>query len=204
MMLTMCFDIFLHICLYYIVLIIALPFLRNHISARACAMLWLLPNYLYLTQQSSMRVSKPLITLHISRIAVTILALVWLVGFIAVWGWNIINHLVFRRRILKHAVPVADPEVLALFRSELEETALRKPKLSLVITDDVTSPLTIGLFRHSTRIVLPRKSYSPDELHLIFRHELIHISREDSWAKFFMMFCTAMCWFNPLMWTAMK
>ena len=204
MMLTMCFDIFLHICLYYIILILALPFLRNHISARACAMLWLLPNYLYLTQQSYMRVPKPLITLHVSRIAVTVLALVWLVGFIAVWGWNIINHLVFRRRILKHAVPVTDPEVLALFRSELEETALRKPKLSLVITDDVTSPLTIGLFRHSTRIVLPRKSYFPDELHLIFRHELIHISREDSWAKFFMMFCTAMCWFNPLMWTAMK
>ena len=101
----MCFDIFLHICLYYIVLIIALPFLRNHISARACAMLWLLPNYLYLTQQSYMRVPKPLITLHIPRIAVTVLALVWLVGFIAVWCWNIINHLVFRRRILKHAVP---------------------------------------------------------------------------------------------------
>lgn len=204
MILTMCFDIFLHIGLYYIVLIIALPFLRNHISARACAMLWLLPNYLYLTQQSYMRVSKPLITLHVSRKAVTILALVWLTGFIAVFGWNIINHLIFRRRILKHVTPVTDPEVLALFRSELEETAIRKPKLQLVITDDAASPLTIGLFRRSTRIILPRKSYSPDELHLIFRHELIHISREDSWAKFFMMFCTAMCWFNPLMWTAMK
>ena len=37
MALTMCFDIFLHISLYYPVLIMVLPFLRNRISARACA-----------------------------------------------------------------------------------------------------------------------------------------------------------------------
>ena len=47
-------------------------------------------------------------------------------------------------------------------------------------------------------------TYSPEELRLIFRHELIHIGREDSSSKFFLMFCTAMCWFNPLMWIAMR
>ena len=43
-MLTLCFDIFLSISLYYIGLLPALPFLRRYISARSCAMLWLLPN----------------------------------------------------------------------------------------------------------------------------------------------------------------
>ena len=204
MALTMCFDIFLHISLYYVVLIMVLPILRKYISARACAMLWLLPNYLYITQQSYMEIPKPLFTLHVSSSLIKVLALIWLTGFIAVFGWNIIRHLAFRRRILKNAVPVTDSDVLALFQNELEETAVHKPKFQLVMSDDVSTPLTIGLYRRSTRIILPKKSYSLDELRLIFRHELIHICREDSWAKFFMMFCTAMCWFNPLMWVAMK
>ena len=204
MVLTMCFDIFLHISFYYVVLLMVLPFLRKYISARACAMLWLLPNYLYITQQSYMEIPKPLLTLHVSSKLLKVLALIWLTGFIAVFGWNIIRHLAFRRKILKNAVPVTDSEVLTLFQNELEETAIHKPKLQLVMTDDVSTPLTIGLYRRSTKIILPKKSYSLDELRLIFRHELIHICREDSWAKFFMVFCTAMCWFNPLMWLAMK
>lgn len=202
MVLTMCFDIFPHISLYYAVLILALPFLRSRISARACAMLWLLPNYLYLTQQRYMRVPRPLVTIHASSRLVILLAAVWFLGFVFVFAWNIITHLRFRRRILKHAVPVTDPEVMQLFQSELQE--VEKQKLRLVMTDDVSVPLTIGLFRRGIRIVLPKKHYSLEELRLIFRHELVHIGREDSWAKFFMMFCTAMCWFHPLMWLAMK
>ena len=44
--LAFCFGVFLHICLYYLLLMPALPFLRQHIRARACAVLWMLPNYL--------------------------------------------------------------------------------------------------------------------------------------------------------------
>ena len=39
MILSMCFRIFLHLCVYYVILGLLLPFLRRHISARACAML---------------------------------------------------------------------------------------------------------------------------------------------------------------------
>lgn len=52
-------------------------------------------------------------------------------------------------------------------------------------------------------VVLPQRHYTPEELKLIFRHELVHIGREDAWNKFFVAFCIAMCWFNPLMWLAM-
>ena len=126
MALTMCFDIFLHISLYYVVLIMVLPIFRKYISARACAMLWLLPNYLYITQQSYMEIPKPLFTLHVSSCLIKVLALIWMTGFIAVFGWNIIRHLAFRRMILKNAMPVTDSEVLALFQNELEETVVHK------------------------------------------------------------------------------
>ena len=38
----------------------------------------------------------------------------------------------------------------------------------------------------------------------IFRHELQHIRRCDTRTKAFLGFCTAMCWFNPLMWIAKR
>ena len=57
--LAFCFGVFLHICLYYLLLMPALPFLRRYISARACAVLWMLPNYLYLTQMNYMRLLRP-------------------------------------------------------------------------------------------------------------------------------------------------
>ena len=37
--LSFCFGIFLHISVYYVILLALLPFLRRHFSARACAML---------------------------------------------------------------------------------------------------------------------------------------------------------------------
>ena len=71
-------------------------------------------------------------------------------------------------------------------------------------SDAVTTPLSIGLYNRTTRIVLPMREYTQEELSLILRHEIIHISRGDPEAKFFLTFCTAMCWFNPLMWAAMR
>ncbi len=69
---------------------------------------------------------------------------------------------------------------------------------------NIQTPLSVGLFQRSVRVVLPEREYTPEDLTLIFRHELIHIGREDSWNKFFLVFCLAMCWFNPLMWIAIK
>ena len=204
MVLTMCFDIFLQISLYYMILIPLLPLLRKWISARACAMLWLIPNYLYMTQQSYMQISRPLLTLHVSSKLIAVLSSIWMIGFLSVLLWNIISHLLFRKKILANAAPVTDNDVLSIFHDKLEEAGIRKPKLQLVTSEEVSTPLTIGLFKRSTRIILPRANYSDDDLKLIFRHELVHINREDSWAKFFLVFCTAMCWFNPLMWIAMK
>ena len=48
--------VFLLIGVYYVLLLAVMPLLRRHISARVCAVLWLLPGYLYfLAQVSSAR-----------------------------------------------------------------------------------------------------------------------------------------------------
>ena len=204
MTLSTCFTIFLHISLYYLVLLLILPFLRKVISARACAMLWLVPNYLYVIHQSYMELPSPLIVITAKGNLTWILFAIWLAGFAAVLVWKIIEHLVFRNHVLRDAHPVTDPDVLSVWTTIIEDARFKHPKFKLVTSSNVSTPLTIGLNRRATRVVLPEKKYSMEDLELILRHEIVHIGREDAWNKFFMVFCTAMCWFNPLMWIAMR
>lgn len=201
---SFCFGVFLHICLYYLLLMPALPFLRRHISARSCAVLWLVPNYLYITQMNYMSLPAPRWVVEVPAALVQILLGVWLAGFLGVLVWKTVSHLTFRARILRRAMPVTDPAALEVWAREVEDARFQKPKFKLVSSPEVRTPLSVGLFARSVRVVLPERDYTPEELALIFRHELVHIGREDAWSKFFLVFCTAMCWFNPLMWAAMK
>lgn len=203
-MLSVCFGIFLHICVYYLFLLITLPLFRKFISARACAVLWLLPNYLYLTQMTDMRLPRPLWILHAPKNAVWIALWVWLAGFAAMLIFKIVSHLLFRRRLLKDAIVVTDPAVLNIWQLEQCRARFKKTGYRLMTSPNTATPISIGFFRHSIRVVLPERAYTEEELTLILRHEAIHIGRQDSVTKFFLVFCTAMCWFNPLMWLAMR
>ena len=202
-LLSMFFSLFLHISVYYLVLLAILPFLRRHFSAAACAALWLIPNYLYLTQQNYMELPAPALVLRLPMWTAGVFLAVWGAGAAAVMLFKIVSHLRFRRRVLAPARPEGDPAVLAVWEAEVAAARFQKPKFRLVRSPAVAAPLSIGLFERATRVVLPEKEYSPEELALVFRHELIHIGRQDAWSKFFLAFCAAVCWFNPLMWLAM-
>ncbi len=196
--------LFCMICVYDTALLALLRVLRRHISARVCALLWLMPGYLCCL------LNRPVGALgarHVIRVPGKLLygiLAVWAAGAIGVLLWRVAGHLRFRRRLLKGAVPVTDEAVLAVWQQELDGVWLKKPKCRPVRSAQATSPLSIGLWPRSVRVVLPQREYTQQELALIFRHELIHICREDMSAKFFMTFCTAMCWFQPLVWVAMR
>ena len=194
---------FLHISLYFVLLSLALPLLRRYLRAGSCALLWLTPNYLYLAMNSGM-MTPPRWVISLPQGLVESLVAVWLAGALAVLGWKMFAHLRFRRWLLRGAEEVSDPDVLAVWQAEVDRAREKKPKFRLVTSPQASTPITIGLFPKSVRVVLPQRHYTPEELKLIFRHELVHIGREDAWNKFFVAFCIAMCWFNPLMWIAMR
>lgn len=197
--------VFLEMSVYYVLLMAMMPWLRKWVSARVCAMLWLLPDWLYVFVG---RLDRPtdgkMLVLHAPGTLVYVLLAVWAAGAVGVMVRKIGSHLAFRRRILKNAVPVTDRQTLHVWEIELERAWIRKCKWKLVRSDAVTTPLSIGLYNRTTRVVLPMREYTQEELSLILRHEIIHISRGDPEAKLFLTFCTAMCWFNPLMWAAMR
>ena len=205
--LTLCalMRVFLELGVYYVLLMAVMPWLRRWVSARVCAMLWLLPDWIYaFVGRLDLPTDGKKLVLHAPGTLVYVLLAVWAVGAVGVMVWKIGSHLAFRRRILKNAVPVTDRQTLHVWEIELERAWIRKCKWKLVRSDAVTTPLSIGLYNRTTRIVLPMRQYTQEELSLVLRHEIIHISRGDPEAKFFLTFCTAMCWFNPLMWAAMR
>lgn len=203
-------GIFLHISVYYVVLLAILPHLRKRVSARVCALLWILPNYLYIMITIPLLLPAPCLIIPLPDVSIQLLGGIWLTGFAVVLGWKIVSHLRFRKYVLKGAESVTDPMILRVWGETQENTKVlrtgegSKRYIPIVWSEAVQTPLTIGLWRGGMYMVLPKRNHSEEEWRLIFQHEIIHIGREDSWTKFFLMFCTAMCWFNPLMWTAMK
>lgn len=205
--LTLCalMRVFLELGVYYVLLMAVMPWLRRWVSARVCAMLWLLPDWIYaFVGRLDLPTDGKKLVLHAPGTLVYVLLAVWAVGAVGVMVWKIGSHLAFRRRILKNAVPVTDGQTLHVWELELERAWIKKCKWKLVRSEAVTTPLSIGLYNRTTRVVLPMREYTQEELSLVLRHEIIHISRGDPEAKFFLTFCTAMCWFNPLMWAAMR
>lgn len=195
--------IFLQISLYFLLLALTLPLLRRYFRAETCAILWIVPNYLYMGVFHQALLAHPRWIIPLPIKFIQGVALIWLVGVVGVLGWKIFSHLRFRRWLLRGAEEVSDPEVLAVWQAEVDRAREKKPKFRLVTSPQASTPITIGLFSKSVRVVLPQRHYTPEELKLIFRHELVHIGREDAWNKFFVAFCIAVCWFNPLMWLAM-
>ena len=202
--LSVLFQCFLHLAVYYALLLPLTPLLRRFISARGCAMLWLLPNFLYLCFNSGLMPDAPAFVLRTRGNWIWLVLGLWLVGTISVFGWNTLSHLHFRRQLLEGAWPITDEEVLDIWQEEMDQAQMEPLSCPLVISPHTSTPLTVGLFRWTLQVVLPLRAYTPDELHLVFRHEIVHICRRDSWNKFFLMFCTALCWFDPLMWMAMR
>ncbi len=194
---------FLVLLIFYDAILMALlPLLRRIFSARACATLWLIPVFLYwMANLRREHQPMPLLVLRIPRNVLTILAWIWLAGMAAVVLWKIFTHFRFRREVLDHASPIRGLEILNLWEREQALIERKKP-IPLFYSDRVLSPMTIGLFQLTT--VLPRKSYTTEELTLIFRHELRHVQRQDVATKVFYAFCEAFCWFNPLTWMATR
>lgn len=195
-------DLAITATIYYVLLALLLPFLRRHFNARTCAVLWLLPALLIVFYHAPKH-HRPLLVLDLPAQLIHPLLVIWLTGTIVVLLWQILSHLWFRRSILSDAQPLNDAEALALWQQICRHAHMDKA-IPVLRSPQVGTPLSIGLFSQTTCVVLPETAYTPQELELIFHHELVHIMRNDSQSKFFLAFLKALCWFNPLMWFATR
>ena len=213
---------FLFLLLPITVLLLALmPWLRRRFSARTCAELWMVPGALFCGPLilNYRFMDDPLLVIRLSSPVLRTAFVIWLVGFLGVLLWRVLSHLRFRKRILQDAVQAEQweyglyaktwqamvPPADLVYRNFMECSLCRPTEAILdyrhiLRSSAVSSPLTIGLLRKTTFLVLPDRAYSEDELGMIFMHEIVHLLRDDVRTKLFLTLICAAGWFIPSLW----
>lgn len=203
-------DIFMCMSVYFIILLVLLPFLRKRFSARACALLWSMPIFLF--YQPHIILSDTAYTpahgghMHAIYVPSGMLhgfAYLWATVFVLFFGWQIFSNFLFRRKLMTDARPVEEAEILEIWDRERRRLHYGKP-IQLLYSPNATTPLSMGTRNKNRVTFLPERDFTADELELIFRHELHHVQRRDVDTKVFLGFCKALFWFNPLTWIAVR
>ncbi len=200
---TFCYILLISVL--YTVLLVLLPLLRRHFSARSCATLWLLPvfscSYVLIYSPGTNNI---LLLLHrrIPEATVYVLSFLWAFGFVILFGGAVLSHIRLYRQILRTAVPETDETVLTIWQEEQKALGFVTP-VRLVRTPAAHAPFSIGHTKKTRMCVLPIRAYTKRELRMIFRHELHHLRRRDTDSKLFFAFCASLCWFDPLIWLAL-
>ncbi|MBE6919612.1 MAG: M56 family metallopeptidase [Ruminococcaceae bacterium] len=202
--LSLSLDVMLVISMHFLLLVFLLPVLRRYFSARACATMWVLPVFMFWQAHVLLDIAPvPTFVIYIPSHVLSVLFLLWGIGFAVVFGGKCIAHWLFRHRVMSVSVPVEDKQVLELFESELQALEYYRG-VRLVISPAVSVPLSMGTTTKSRVTVLPDRTFTQQELQFIFRHEIHHLRRRDVHNKIFFAFCQALCWFNPLIWVATR
>jgi len=74
--------------------------------------------------------------------------------------------------------------------------------MPIYVSPCTDTPMLNGLFRCS--IVLPDRSFTPEQLRHAFKHELTHYRRHDNLLKWLTVFAMSVNWFNPVIYFAAR
>lgn len=194
----------LTINIYFILLLLLLPLLRRFFSSHACAVLWLLPTFLfYLPSVPDKLAWGTLLTVELPADFPRLCLYVYLPVAAAIFGWKLLANHLFYKRTMASAREVTEGRELELFKAELERVSYLKP-VKLCYCESLSSPLSMGFYDQTRVTLLPRRDYTEQELNFIFRHEVCHLQRCDIHTKVCLAFCLAFCWFDPLVWLAVR
>lgn len=200
MLFTSLFSVAVSLTVYYVLLALLMPWLRRRISSWACGALWLVPNVLYILARDNMRLPAPLLVIKTSEGLMSALLGAWFAGFLLIMAWKTAEHLLFRRRVLKNAEKLKVP----LWDEVFGQVCPNRNRPPLYRSREAVTPLTIGLFAGNRVVVLPVRDYTDEELRLVLTHEAVHIARFDAVSKLGLVSMAAFCWFNPLVWLAIR
>ena len=118
---------------------------------------------------------------------------VWLIGFLVKLGVILHKQYSFYKSIKRLSKPVTRSvkEKANGIAADLGTAA----DFKVVTINEISSPMITGFFK--SLLILPDRHYSEKELHLILKHELVHLKHYDLFIKAFMLLCGALHWFNP-------
>lgn len=128
-----------------------------------------------------------------------IMAFVWLMGVILFWTFHIVSYKYFEEKLNKGRKTIKlTKEQTEQLRNVFYETKYSMgnyDSISLWISSQAAGPMMIGFFH--PKVVIPDCMIEPNKLSMIFRHELTHYQRKDSWYRFVLLSAESLHWFNP-------
>lgn len=130
-----------------------------------------------------------------------VLTILWLIGVIIFLSHKLISFRIFNQLVKRWSRPVTDRRIVEKVQ-ELSESLDITVRISILISEKVTSPLMMGLVR--PRLILPDEYYSDTELFYILHHELVHLKRRDIWFKLLLILANAVHWYNPMVYLMNK
>lgn len=114
-----------------------------------------------------------------------VLRWVWLAGAVVVGCWFLLSNLVFRRRLVRSARPLAGVDC----------------PLPVYVSAGAPSPCLSGLVRPGIYLTPDCPTEGPGLKHIL-AHELTHRRQGDQFWALIRCLCLALYWFNPLVWLA--
>jgi beta-lactamase regulating signal transducer with metallopeptidase domain len=127
--------------------------------------------------------------------------LAWIAGGLLYLLWCVISHTGVRL-LIRQAHP-ADQKWNALFQRMAEEMDVQR-NVRLLESSRIQAAITAGVINPVVVIPSDTDAWSADRRRLVLSHELAHVKRWDTLTETFALFATALYWFNPLVWYAVK
>lgn len=125
-----------------------------------------------------------------------ILFILWTSGALAVFVYMTIFNGVFLRRLRQSSAELEIP----FYRDLCRQIGIKTP-LPVVISQHLTSPCLVGLFRPYIAIT-PEAVADRTILRHVLLHELCHFKQKDNLFSLLRNICCVIYWFNPLVWMA--
>ena len=122
-------------------------------------------------------------------------AWIWPIGAIILGSSRILRYRFSLWHLQRWSCPVADPDILRLYREIYRSMQIRRPP-KLLTNSRLTTPVLAGLCE--TRLYLTDIQYPSNELAFILRHELA-LPAPDLWYKLLLLIVSTVYWFNPVL-----
>lgn len=114
------------------------------------------------------------------------LVLLWLTGAVGLLLTYLTRYFLLLRKIRKTSRETACPE--------LRQYTGRNVRV--LENGTISMPFMTGVFRPI--LILPKRTFTPEQLHNILRHEMTHFHRRDILYKWFAVIVKCVHWFNPV------
>lgn len=123
-----------------------------------------------------------------------IFSVIWLIGAVLFLILHIKRYFSFKKTVKRISSPLCDENTADILKSEKQRLKITSD-IPVRVSPIADTPMLVGIIHPF--IILSENEFSNDELHFIFRHELIHYKRKDILYQLITLIFISLNWYNP-------